>query len=403
MGAWAPSVHRKALGCGVQNNSDNPVADSPAARASGGHAHSGMSACPRVALLAPGELFGGAERQILALVAELRSRGVILHVALFHDGELARRLRGSGVEPAILNSTLDVAWSWMPALRRASGDVVFHVHGYRAMAAVAIGSLTGRIRVVKTEHGLLESPGSLSGRLRTRVYYLVDQLSTWLVRAKVVYVTSDLLRRAPILTRGLSATVIHNGIEELHSADHARPVEMPGETRNVAWVGRVEPVKRPELALSVMRGVRTAPIVLHIVGDGELSGAIREATTDLTLRDKVRVHGFRKDARSFVAHADAVLITSDHEGLPYVVLEAMALRVPIVATAVGGISEVLQDGRSALLFAPGDAAQGALQLDRILEDKELRRRIVDDAFAIFRERLSSSAMCDAYVRLYGSW
>lgn len=353
-----------------------------------------------MALLAPGELFGGAERQILALVAELLRRQVTLHVALFHDGELAHRLRGLGVDPEILASTLDVARLWMPALRRDDRDVVLHVHGYRAMVAVAIGSLAGRMRVVKTEHGLPERSGTTFRRLRASAYHLLDVVATRFAGAKVVFVTRDLLFRAPGLIRGLSTTVIYNGIEALNPADYPRPAEMSGATMNIAWVGRFEAVKRPDLALDVLGKVHTMPVMLHFVGDGPLSGSMERAATDMAVRGKVRMHGFRSDARSFVAHADAVLITSDHEGLPYVVLEAMALRVPIVASAVGGISEVLEDECSALLVPPGDTIQAGRQLDRILQDKDLRTRVVDEAFAIFRARLSSSAMCEAYMRLY---
>jgi glycosyltransferase involved in cell wall biosynthesis len=95
----------------------------------------------------------------------------------------------------------------------------------------------------------------------------------------------------------------------------------------------------------------------------------------------VRILGFRDDVASIVAAADALVLSSDHEGLPVAVMEAFALGTPVVATAVGGVPEAVTDGTSGLLVPPRDPGALATALQRLADDAPLRAELASGAAA----------------------
>ena len=116
-----------------------------------------------------------------------------------------------------------------------------------------------------------------------------------------------------------------------------QPREYPDDVRVIACVGRLEHVKGFDLAIDAAHELanESDDFRLVIIGDGSLKAALLEQVAKLGLRDHVSLLGFRDDIASYLAHADVVLMPSRHEGLPFVLLESMALGTPVVAANTG--------------------------------------------------------------------
>jgi glycosyltransferase involved in cell wall biosynthesis len=139
---------------------------------------------------------------------------------------------------------------------------------------------------------------------------------------------------------------------------------------------------------------------LIVVGDGSAHLQVRETAAALRIGAQVEFLGRRTDVPEQLARMDVLLHAARSEGLGLALLEAMAARVPVVASAVGGIPEVVEDGVTGRLFPAGDAAALAAAARQALESPADTARQVETAAARVRERFSMEAMCVAYRRLY---
>ena len=144
------------------------------------------------------------------------------------------------------------------------------------------------------------------------------------------------------------------------------------------------------------------PIRLVIAGDGPERLAIVEAVRRAGLTGSVTLLGHISDLSGYYAAADVVAISSLSEGSPNVLLEAMAASVPVVATRVGGIPEIVSDGESALLVAPNDPAAMAAAAHRLLSDRKLAAVLTSSALAIVRDRHSPLSRMRSLMDLYRS-
>ncbi|HWG56061.1 MAG TPA: glycosyltransferase, partial [Gaiellaceae bacterium] len=139
-----------------------------------------------------------------------------------------------------------------------------------------------------------------------------------------------------------------------------------------------------------------------LVGVGELEEELVRRTTELDLEGVVTITGERNDAIDITAAADVFALSSDWEGLPLALLEAMALGTPVVATAVNGVPDAISDGDNGLLVPRRDPAALAQALARVLDDDELRRRLGSRARAWAAAQCSEAAMTSGYLGVYAS-
>ena len=140
--------------------------------------------------------------------------------------------------------------------------------------------------------------------------------------------------------------------------------------------------------------------VLVIGGEGILDGALREQARALGLGEQVRFIGPRRDVPELLATFDLYALPSEWEGLPMIILEAMAAGCPIVASDVGGLRMAVRDGENGYLVAARDVAGLADRIVALLADPRRRREFGEAGRRIFQERFSAHAMAEAYARLY---
>lgn len=361
----------------------------------------------RLAFCTAGELFGGVEQYLLALHTGLTRNGIEPVLILFHDRELASRAREVGLQTVIISSRhrydLAAARNLADVLARARVDVV-HVHGYKAMVVCALARRRHRFAVVKTEHG---RPEPVHGRpiawVKSQVYSWLDTWATRTSGATVCYVTNDLYQHYASSHRGLPRETVYNGIEPLNGESTERPVEYETGLFQLAIVGRVDTVKGIQYALRAMADPSMPDSVrLNIIGSGPLLESLKTTATTLGVLHRARFLGFRRNIYDYIAHCDALLIPSLHEGLPYTLLEAMSLGKPIIASRVGGLAEILRHGQTALLFEPANVDGMLKAIFSIVRDPKLATKLGCAAREEQHARFTLAAMCDSYLRVYGA-
>jgi len=191
--------------------------------------------------------------------------------------------------------------------------------------------------------------------------------------------------------------VVPNGVEPERFA-WARA---PG-SRRIIFVGRLARQKRPDLAVEVARLVRAdhPDAELWLVGEGPERGELERLVDTAGIDGAVRLLGARPDLPELLRDSACLLLPSDYESCPYAVLEAMAAGVPVVATEVGGVPELLDDGVEGLLVPPRRPDMAAAAVSRILANPDLARALGDAGRARARERYSLGRMVADTVAVY---
>ncbi len=360
---------------------------------------------PRPALCSAGELFGGVERHMVGLCTYLMRREVEPLLVLFHDRELAAQVRALGLEPEILESSgsYDLRTpSRLAALLARRRINVVHAHGYRAVVNCALAHRHHRFRLVRTVHGKVEPrAGNPLVWLKERCYRWLESTSSRRRRAHVCYVTEDLARHHAACGHDPLSRVIYNGIDPLDRDGLVRPPELDAGSTNLLVVGRISAVKGIEFALrALVEPSVPGTVVLNVLGTGEQRAVLEQQARDLGIADRVRFLGFKRNVLEYLAYGDGLLMPSLHEGLPYVLLEAMALGLPLLASRVAGLAEVLQNGDTALLFPVGDVPAIGQAIGSLVSDTALRRRLGDLARQEQRERFTLDRMGRQYWQTY---
>jgi glycosyltransferase involved in cell wall biosynthesis len=156
-----------------------------------------------------------------------------------------------------------------------------------------------------------------------------------------------------------------------------RELGMDGPT--LAFAGRLMAAKALDVALQAVQ--RIPRVSLLVVGDGPDRGQLERTSTELGLDDRVRFVGgrSREDVLRILSAADAAILSSRWENFPHLVVEALAVGTPVIATAVGGVPEIVHDGENGLLVPAGDPDALAEAIRRLVDDDELRARLADAA------------------------
>jgi glycosyltransferase involved in cell wall biosynthesis len=284
----------------------------------------------------------------------------------------------------------------VPLVRRA--DVV-HAHSSKAgfLARLAAALAGRRSRCVFTPHAW--SFWAAGGR-EAALYLRLERLAAHWCRAIVA--VSDAERAAGVAAgvgRPEQYRVIPNGVDLARFA--ATPSPVPGR---VLMLGRLARQKRPELALCALARVRQRVPEAHLLlaGGGPLRPEVERLVGELGLGDAVQFLGDRRDVPELLREASCLLLASDWEACPYSVLEAMAAGVPVVATAVGGVPELVRNGETGLLAAAGDEAALARALEAVLGNAERASALGAAGRADAGARFAKARMVGELAALYES-
>lgn len=363
----------------------------------------------RVLHIASGDLFAGAEVQLYHLLRAMSGfPDMALTVILLNHGLLEDRLREAGIDVRVIDETRQNAWQILRAIQSIATDIrpdLLHTHRQKENVLGALVAMRRRIPLVKTMHGAPEF-SLRPWQILKRTYRYLDYLSGRYASKRVVAVSEELggllARKFP----GLPVSVIENGIDsdQLLRAANAR-VDLPGppDRMRIAIVGRMVPVKRMDLFLQVARALadRTpGAYSFYVFGDGPLRDQVESERKRLGLESEVFMMGFVSNLPAFLSAMDLLLITSDHEGVPMNLLEAMALSVPVVASAVGGVPVVLEGGACGALVQGQNVQEYVIKSAAILADREYAEALAAKARTRIRDNYEASIVAGRYAQLY---
>ena len=339
---------------------------------------------------------GGIRQHVLSLLNGLDPALITSSLAappgFLADLGAVRRLFAS--VPLPISATLST--SDLRAARRLAqvqpqfGDIV-HAHGLRAAWVAALAHRRRPFPLIFTAHNTVEC--SLPSRLALT---LISRRCKKIVA--VSQAVSESLAACGVLPAKLQ--VIPNGVDIAYFASPANSraearaaLAVPEAAFAVASAARFSPEKGMDVLLQAARQRKHMTFLL--AGDGPQLAALSR-----DLPPNVRLLGRLDDIRPLLAAADVFAMPSRREGQGIAALEAMAAGVPVAASRVGGLAEMLADGETALLVPPDDPAALAAALSRLQGDSRLRRNLAQSASALVQSRYSLQTMLDSLTALY---
>jgi glycosyltransferase involved in cell wall biosynthesis len=350
-------------------------------------------------LLICGLATGGAERNIVDLLPHLSAAGVTPTVVTLtdrRDGFLADQVARQGIERIDLGARKLFDPASLGRLRALISQRRFDIlHSQDQYTNILAGYLRWRgprLPTVMTRHVLAEPSDSLAGKIRAR-------LVLWSVRTSAdrLIAVSDAVRRRMMRDAHLTAervAVILNGLDQsayrtVPNGDALRKeLGIAPDHPIVMMVGVMREGKGQEVLLDAAPALlaRHPKARIVFVGAGPLLTAMQAQAA--ALGDAVVFVGERSDVPDLLSIADVVALPSWSEALPTVLIEAGAAGCPAVATAVGGAPEIIDDGQTGYLVAPGDAEALADRLAGLLDDDECRQRMGASARNTVAERFT---------------
>jgi glycosyltransferase involved in cell wall biosynthesis len=348
---------------------------------------------------------GGSEKVALDIALHLDADRFESSVsALDLNGDLARELESAhiphhvfhrkGLEPGVFKRI----YQWI-AHRRI--DVV-HTHHFTQLLFAALPARLAGARIVHTEHEFFSYTQSAVPRTLIRpLARLCDAMTVVGPEVADYFVRTIGIPRERL-------TIVPNGVDVGtfdYDADAARR-ELglePGELV-IGTVGRLEPEKDQITLLDVFRQVRAThkQARLVIVGDGRMADELKAHAERIGVAGATLFLGYRRDVAKLLAAMDVFVLTSIREGLPISLIEAMAARRPVVASNIGSVRDLVQDGDNGLVVPARDTGAFSGAVERLIQSPELRQTLAEAGRRTVEASFSLPAVIKAYENLYRS-
>jgi glycosyltransferase involved in cell wall biosynthesis len=334
----------------------------------------------------PDGTIGGADTHVLTLAIQQRQSGRICpYVFINQNRSLARQLAENRINvcgsPDLAGSKVRSAVRLAAAVRLIRPSLL-HSHGYDANFILAGACVCSRLirdaPVVMTAHGWIEH------YMKHRIKTVLDRLCHTLADG-IILSSASQLSEMPILRRNPIVQVIENGVMDPGVPDQQKStasafvenLKESGQTV-IACIGRLSAEKAWEVALYAFERARfSGQVSLVFVGCGPEESKLRKIARSLTCRRSVYFLGFAHDIQRVYRCTDILLHTSTTETSSRVTLESMSYSIPVVATRVGGIPDLVSHQQTGLLYASNDISGLAEGIKQLVADPGMRKRLGD--------------------------
>lgn len=352
-----------------------------------------------------GDLWAGAEVQVFNLCAALRSTsGITVTAIVFNEGILLEKLREAGIPVTLADERKSGPFRMTLTIAehcRAHGATIVHTHGFKENILGIMGKELARAPFsVRTVHGNPETHPSPYGSKK----WLTQKLDLALGRFRqqaVIAVSTQLQETLEELFPG-KVHRIFNFIDVDNLRNQFLKIATPNRRISLGIVGRLVSVKRVDLFIKTISLLKTRNIdcIGIIIGSGPLESELKHLAVEQKVSDLITFKGFVNPAVSEIATLDALLMTSDHEGLPMTLLEAAALEVPIVAHHVGGIPELLAEGNCGWLVEDHSEVGYANSVEDMINSALDTRQKCKSALQHLRHDFDANENVKKYLALY---
>jgi glycosyltransferase involved in cell wall biosynthesis len=340
----------------------------------------------RVLLAIKGLGHGGAERLLLDTVVAGDATSFDYEVAyvMASAATLAPAIAAHGIPVHALGATSNVDLRWVPRFRRLVAhnrfDIVhFHLPYTAALGRLAVLTISApRPATLYTEHSLWNKV-SPPVKALNRISVSADRSVLAVSDAAYGALPRRLRHRARVVVHGIDQSGPRRAMaqrEEIR-ARLRRELDVPDEDLLVVTVGGLRAEKGYDVLLDAaqLADRRGLPLHFAVAGDGVLHDELRARHEALDLGARFQFLGHRRDALDLLVAADIFVLPSRQEGLPVVLMEATSIGAPIVATRVGGVPQVVEDGTNGLVVPPGDPEALVTALGRLAADPRLRAHL----------------------------
>lgn len=332
---------------------------------------------------------GGAERVISILTRHLVNAEIPVELVLYFDSEpfyeIHPNVKITYVERETKSKNILKNTLWLRRYFKRNADLVVSFLAQYNMVALAAAFATGVPVIVADRNDPRHMPMQAPVRwARNLLYHLANQVIVQTQHNKA-YFSKTLQKKCKI---------IYNPIDLGEKKGQALRTE---KKHRIVSVARLMKQKNQLMLLDAFAKVKQAfpDHTLTIYGEGPLREELERRVAELDLRGSVILPGNTQNVFDYIADAELFVLSSDFEGMPNALIEAMCLGLPVVSTAVSGATDLIEDGRNGLLTPVGDAEQLAACMMRMLEDAQLRNACARNALET-NEKL--------YVdRIIGQW
>lgn len=369
-----------------------------------------MQKSKRIRVLQLGSPTGlyGAERWILALLRYLDCEKTESVVAVIKDdprldAPICREAERMGIRTQVFIAYGRVNLSAVRQLKKfivEEGIHILHTHGYKTDIIGLLAVQGTGCRIVSTPHGWSTQAG-----FKIQIYENMDRLAFLFFDAVAPLSKglSDRLKVIPKLSKRVH--LIINGVD-LDEVKSVRGINSEVQDwkesghRVVGYIGQLIQRKGLDILLKAVAKLDWPHLRVAIVGEGEERKSLEGIANSLGIENRVRFFGFRNDRMEFLKGLDAFVLPSRLEGIPRCLMEAMAARIPVVASDTPGCADLIHDEETGLLFRTDDVDSLVKKLRRMLEDDVARARIEQNAFDCVCRRYSAESMAHRYESLY---
>ena len=359
------------------------------------------------------DFYGGPEKQIIEHLKILDKEKYCGHVASFYEGnkttnEILEVAEKNGIpnHGITMRNPLDFrAISQLKHLIKSYNIDLICAHGYKSAVLSWIVSKSLKLPAIAFSHGYTTE------NFKVAVYEWLERRALEHLDGVITVSGAQKTRLDKFKVKYRKCWVVHNATTVKPLSPEAnkksrenvcREFSIPADHKLAVIAGRLSPEKAHTILLDAVKllGHKLDDTVILFCGDGNCREMLEEKVKTLGLSDRCIFTGFRRDMETFYQAMDFMILSSLTEGLPLVVLEAMANAKPVLSTAVGGVPEVIEDGVNGYLVQHDDAESLARGIERALSDFPRFENMGKNAYTLVKEKLSFTTHAKKIQNIY---
>lgn len=350
----------------------------------------------------------GAERWILSLIKYFDPSTIESHVAAIVDDDIADaplcvEAKKLGFQAHSFKVGGRYSLGVVAQVRsyiRENGIQFVHSHGYKSDIVALLATFGSSCKAITTPHGWTQDPD-----FKLKMYEVLDRMIFPLFDAVVPLSEGlmDSLSTIPFL--GKKKQLIVNGvdigeIEALQNINgHVEDLKQNGQFV-IGYIGRLVHGKGLDVLFKALSKVTNTTWKAILIGEGEQEEELKDIVEKLALGNRVEFLGFREDRLSLLKGFDAFVLPSRSEGIPRCIMEAMAAKVPVIASDIPGCKMLIDGKTTGMLFELDNAEDLAKKLDKVMENQVDVESFKQQAFKFLSENYSAKRMAHQYETLF---
>jgi glycosyltransferase involved in cell wall biosynthesis len=350
----------------------------------------------------------GAERWILALVKHLDPTKITSIVGVIKDNphqpcSLCKEAEKLGFQNYCFEAHGKISRSMIRQLRQfilEHGINILHTHFYKTDIIGFIATRGTSCKIISTPHGWTQGPD-----IKMLIYEMLDRMLFPFLDT-VAPLSDKMLQSLKIIpTLNRKLHLINNGVDITEVSEEKKiDGELMGWKKDgsyiIGYIGRLVTGKDLNTLISALAGLQELKWRLAIIGEGREEQSLKNLSQELALSDRIKFFGYRTDRISLLKALDVFVLPSRSEGIPRCLMEAMAAKVPVVASDIPGCRYLVKDHQTGLLFPVGSSAKLTEKIHAVLADKHLRNTLSENGYQYILQKYSAQRMALEYEALF---